>query len=254
MTRRSLLTLLAASASADVAAKQLEGLDRLATIAIQADLEHVQGIDVRGNRLWISSVEREKRRGLVHRIELPTGKPAARVEVHDGDRYHPGGMSLDGDSIWVPVAEYKPHSSAEVQRRDAESLQWQESFTVDDHIGCVAVAADRVIGGNWDSEIFYEWDRRGREIARKPRRTATRYQDLKMDGELLAATGNLEGPHGAIDWLSPQTMKLQRRILAGETDRGVRFTNEGMALDEDKLYLLPEDGPSRLFVFRLPWR
>jgi hypothetical protein len=32
----------------------------------------------------------------------------------------------------------------------------------------------------------------------------------------------------------------------------VRFTQEGMAFRKGKLYLLPEDGRSRLFVFQLP--
>ena len=56
---------------------------------------------------------------------------------------------------------------------------------------------------------------------------------------------------GAIDWLDPATLTLARRITAGRTGRGVLYTNEGMAIRGGKLYLLPEDGPSRLFVYRL---
>ncbi len=252
MTRRSLLALLAAPAHAAASAR-LEDLDHLETIEIRAELDHVQGIDVRGDQLWISSVDRDGRRGLLHRVALPSGEMLNATEVHEGERYHPGGIALDGDSIWVPVAEYKPRSSADIQRRNAISLALESTFSVDDHIGCIAAAGDRLIGGNWDSELFYQWERRGREISRKSRRTETHYQDLKLSDGLLVASGNLGGGKGAIDWLSPLTLTLRRRVLAGRTDRGVRFTNEGMTVRDGKLYLLPEDGPSRLFVCRLPW-
>src|SRR5690606_19073752 len=156
MTRRNLLALLCAPASAAAPIK-LQDLDHLETIKIRAELDHVQGIDVRDGQLWISSVDRDGRRGLLQHIALPSGEPLRQAEVHNGDRYHPGGIALDGDSIWVPVAEYKPSSSADIQRRNAESLELESSFTVGDHIGCIAASSDRLIGGNWDSEIFYTW-------------------------------------------------------------------------------------------------
>jgi hypothetical protein len=56
---------------------------------------------------------------------------------------------------------------------------------------------------------------------------------------------------GAIDWLEWPSLKLLRRIDAGKTSRGVPFTNEGLAARGDRLWLLPEDGPSRLFEFRV---
>ena len=57
---------------------------------------------------------------------------------------------------------------------------------------------------------------------------------------------------GAIDWLSPTNYELQRRLSAHRTDLDVSFTNEGMTLRNGTLYLLPEDDPSRLFVFEPP--
>jgi hypothetical protein len=50
------------------------------------------------------------------------------------------------------------------------------------------------------------------------------------------------------------SLKITRRIAAGRTDRGDVFTREGMALRNGKLYLLPEDGPTRLFIFDLTTR
>jgi hypothetical protein len=93
--------------------------------------------------------------------------------------------------------------------------------------------------------------RRG-TLTRHDLATGTRYQDLKFDGGHLIGSG-LGGPErGRIDWLDPETLQVTRRILTGATDRGVPYSNEGMAVGEGTLFLLPEDEPSRLFRFRLP--
>ncbi|MBI1356886.1 MAG: hypothetical protein GC160_21310 [Acidobacteria bacterium] len=251
MTRRRLLALLASPVLAAVPETRLEDLGLEATIPIQAALDHVQGIDVRDGRLWVTSVDRERERGLLHRFELPSGRLLHQTEVQRGECYHPGGIALDGDSIWVPVAEYRPRSSALMQRRRSDTLELEASFPVADHIGCVAADAGRLIGGNWDSELLYEWTRQGKEIARKSRLSEARYQDLKLSEGLLVASGNLSREQGVVEWLSPITLEPLRRIVAGKTDRGVLYTHEGMAVRDGRLYLLPEDGPSRLFVFRL---
>jgi hypothetical protein len=39
-------------------------------------------------------------------------------------------------------------------------------------------------------------------------------------------------------------------VSSGVTDRGLPYTHEGMTIRGGRLYLLPEDDPSRLFVFR----
>jgi hypothetical protein len=46
-------------------------------------------------------------------------------------------------------------------------------------------------------------------------------------------------------------MKLMRTERTGVTDRARPYTGEGMALKGRDLFLVPEDGPSRLFHFRL---
>jgi hypothetical protein len=93
------------------------------------------------------------------------------------------------------------------------------------------------------------WTREGRLVRKIENRTGNRYQDIKITGGKLVASGKLSAREGAIDWLDLETFGLIRRITAGRTDRDVVYTNEGMALRGTRLYLLPEDGPSRLFVF-----
>jgi hypothetical protein len=75
---------------------------------------------------------------------------------------------------------------------------------------------------------------------------------MKFSGGKLVVGGNVAGGSGVVDWLEWPSLKRTRRITTGRTDRGVPYTNEGMTIRDGKLWLLPEDAPSRLFVFRLP--
>ena len=66
--------------------------------------------------------------------------------------------------------------------------------------------------------------------------------------------GDLKGPTfggraGAIDWLELPSLHLARRVMAGFTDLQLPLTREGMAIHKDQLLFLPEDEPSRLFIF-----
>lgn len=228
----------------------LDGLKQLAVIELKGELDHVQGIEVDETRVWVTSVNREDKTGHLHAFDLTTGAWIDQTEVQEGERYHPGGLAGDGSSLWIPVAEYRKLSSAAIQRRDKNTLKLLDRFTVDDHIGCVAVDGGRLIGGNWDSRDLYIWDKSGKQLKKIANPLPTRYQDMKAANGILIASGLLKG-RGAIDWVRLDTLELIRRFWGDKTSRGVCFMNEGMALREGKLYLLPEDGPSRLFVFQL---
>jgi hypothetical protein len=234
----------------------LSDLPLLKTIELRGTTHHVQGIDLdaEGTRLWVTSVDRAAKKGYLHEFSLPSGELRRTVEVGVGERFHPGGMALDGESLWIPVAEYRRESSATIQRRNARTLELEGQFEVADHIGCVAAGAEGLIGGNWDSRIFYVWDRSGKLLRKVENPTPNGYQDLKFAGGQLVGGGLLPGRVGAIDWLEWPSLKLVKRMEAGKTSRGVPFTNEGMAVRGDRLWLLPEDGPSRLFEFGLEGR
>jgi hypothetical protein len=211
---------------------------------------HVQGIDLDGQRLWVTSVDSAAHKGYLHEFSLKDGKLLRSVEVQDGARFHPGGISADASSIWLPVAEYRRESTSVIQRRSQRTLELEFQFEVRDHIGCIALKGDEVIGGNWDSRKFYVWNREGKLLRESPNPTENAYQDLKFDGQRLVASGLLPGRAGAVDWLEFPDFRLVRRVRMGNTDRGAPFTREGMAIRGSELLLLPEDGPSRLFFFR----
>jgi Family of unknown function (DUF6454) len=119
--------------------------------------------------------DKAQRKGYLQEFSVATGEPLRSVDVATGDRFHPGGLSADGPSLWVPVAEYRRDSSSVIQKRSVRTLGLQYEFDVADHIGCIAVAPGALIGANWDSRDCYVWDHAGRLLRKVP----------KPDGERL---------------------------------------------------------------------
>lgn len=247
------------AAAGDFPVTRLADLPPPQVIELDAVSHHVQGIVVSttDDELHLTSVRKADKSGHIQRFELSTGRLLGAREIQDGERYHPGGICADGGTIWIPVAEYRPHSTSVIERRDSRTLELVSRFEVSDHIGCITINGDTLIGGNWDSRIIRFWTRDGRELASKENPSPNRHQDLKFRDGMIIASGRLSraaGPDaglGAVDWLDPDTLSVRRRITGGDTDRGVNFMNEGMDLHGSRLWLLPEDGRSRLFVFDL---
>lgn len=236
---------------ATAATTGVEDAQLVETIPLDGTLYHVQGVDLDRDHIWVTSVDQKDRKAYLHQFSRKTHKLERRVDLTDGPRFHPGGFSIDKDSIWVPVAEYKRDSSAVLIELDKHTLAVKRRIAVSDHIGCVAVTKDSLIAGNWDSRQFYVLDKKGRQIRKFDNPSATSYQDIKfVDGDLVGS-GNTSKTTGAIEWFAWPSMKLVRKLRAGATDKGQPYTNEGMALKGKDLYLLPENGPSRLFHFVL---
>lgn len=221
-------------------------------------LFHVQGLALEPTRVWATSVDNANHKAWLHEFDRVTGKALRQIELTDGARYHPGGVSVADGLIWVPVAEMRPNSSAVLVGIDSQTLQVRRRIAVDDHLGCVAVSGRRIVAGNWDSRQLYEFDAvTGDKVRVVPNPSQTRYQDMKFVGDHLVAGGNLDWLSGTVDWIDWRSKKLVRSIKAGAIGpvrpfgRGGPLTGEGMAIEGRDLYLLPEDGPARLFHYRL---
>lgn len=259
MTLCAIVPGLAVARSSQDPGSGIEHAQLLDATALKGKLFHVQGVDLDDRHIWVTSVDLRRRRGYLHEFDRATGVLLRQVELTDGPRYHPGGFSIANHAIWVPVAEYRSNSSAVLEQVDLDTLQIRRKIHVNDHLGCVAVSDHVLIAGNWDSKQLYiidpdDGDARLR-IVRNP--SATHYQDMKfIDGQLVAG-GVLNRHGGTIDWIDYPSMKLVRSLHSGRTTRDAPgahvkpYTSEGMTLQGRELYLLPEDGPSRLFHFRL---
>ncbi|MGO4213422.1 hypothetical protein AB4043_21705 [Terriglobus sp. YAF25] len=155
------------------------------------------------------------------------------------------GYSVAGDR------EYKPRSTATLVELDKRTLAVKRKLSVADHIGCDAVTGDSLIAGNWGSRQLYVLAMDGRQLRVIDVASNNQYQDIKfVDGKLVGG-GNLTKTTGAVDWYAWPSMQLLRSVATGTTDRGRPYSGEGMALKGKDLYLVPEDGPSRIFHFLL---
>ena len=152
-------------------------------VALDFPTYHPQGFALVGDRIFMSSVEiierpqkyptpvdgydRSPGRGVGHVLVMTrSGELLKDITLGEGDMYHPGGMDFDGESVWVPVAEYRPNSASVVYRVDPDTYDVTEAFRVDDHVGGVVRdrRTNKVHGVSWGSRTFYTWTARGDEL------------------------------------------------------------------------------------------
>lgn len=245
-----LLGLTAATAQQEIS-EPIQNAQLVDILPLNGELFHVQGVDLDSRHIWVTSVDLANHRGYLHEFDRHSGALLRRLELTDGPRYHPGGFSLHGGSIWVAVAENAANSSATLEEIDTDSFQIRRRIPVADHLGCVAVSENTLIAGNWDSRLLYSFDlHSGKQLRVVSNPFATAYQDIKLVGGQLVASGTVTPLSGTIDWIDWPSMKLARTERTGVTDRARPYTAEGMALKGRDLFLVPEDGPTRLFHFR----
>jgi hypothetical protein len=253
-----LLSTLSVAAMPDQFDGGIEHAKLRSALKLDGELFHVQGLEVEGKYIWATSVDVANRKAYLHQFDRATGKFLRRLELSDGARYHPGGISMSGASIWVPVAEYSPRSSAVLVEIDTESLTIRRKIYVADHLGCVAASGQTLVAGNWDSRLLYVFDLSKAGPPRVvPNSSSTRYQDMKFVGPQLVAGGSRTLWSGAVDWIDWPSMKIVRTLRSGAVGiarpfgTGGSYTGEGLATKGRDLYLLPEDGPSRMYHFTL---
>ena len=137
---------------------------------------HTEGLAMTRDHLFLSSVQiiepTQKFPSPVGGYDRTPGKGVGHLFVMDrqghlqkdiilgeGDMYHPGGIDFDGRSVWVPVAQYRPDSSAIIYKINARTLRVSKQFKVNDHIGGIVLdpTTHRLVGNNWGSRRWYSW-------------------------------------------------------------------------------------------------
>lgn len=251
MLRTALLVAVALMVPAFGASPTLERTKPERVVALEGATHHVQGLLIDGTTAYVTSVDRESNKGFLFTYSLSDGRRLRSIEIQLGEMYHPGGFDADDEHLYIPVAEYRPNSRTVVQKRDKETLELVSSFEVGDHIGAVAVGSDRLYMANWDARKIYEYTFDGKMLRARRNPTPWRYQDMKYRYGSLVASALAPRPatNHSVVWIDPETLEPLRAVAAGATDRGVPFVNEGLDLRDGTIYALPEDAPSRIFVF-----
>ena len=222
------------------------------TMTLNGPTNHVQGIDFDANVLWVTSVDSTNRKGYLREFSLCIWRDDTRRRGPTGRTFSSRWRSRQMPHPFGFLSQNIARTAASIiQRRSKRTLGLEFSFNVPDHIGCIAVTPEYLVGGNWDSRDFYVWDHTGKLVRKAAADTGNAYQDMKFESGLLVASGLLPDHNGAIDWIEFPSFRLLRRLKFGSTERHAPFTREGMAIRGKQLLLLPEDEPSRVFIFTM---
>jgi hypothetical protein len=155
---------------------------QLSKLKLDFPTYHPEGLVVTRDRFYLSSTQiieppqlyptpidgfdRSPGKGVGHLFVIDrAGKLLKDIVLGHGIVYHPGGIDLYRNHLWVPVAQYRPGSSAEIDHVDLRTLKVTRRFSVKDHIGGIVYDAStgHLVGNNWGSRTFYEWTTSGRQ-------------------------------------------------------------------------------------------
>jgi Family of unknown function (DUF6454) len=145
---------------------------------------HTEGIAFSEDHIFLSAVQitepttkfatpqngfdRTPGKGIGHLFVMDkAGNLQKDITLGEGDMYHPGGIDSDGSNVWVPVAQYRPNSSAIIYKVDAKTLDVHKQFEVKDHFGGIVMdkQTGHLVGNTWGSRRFAEWDLQGKQLA-----------------------------------------------------------------------------------------
>jgi len=252
-----------------------------AAIPVKFPTFHPQGMVKIGDTFYVSSVEvrnRDSGDGTGHLFRIDnSGQLLADLKLGEGPIYHPGGIDYDGQSIWVPVAEYRPDSRSIVFRVDPKTMKANEVLRFADHIGAIVhnTDDDTLHGVSWGSRRFYRWtlgrDGTVTNGTTPPERLRTfntshylDYQDCKYAGArrmLCTGVTEMRQPSatsvfrlGGIDLIDLRDGRpLQQVPVLLWTAAGLDMTHNPVWLEPTAAglrgYFMPEDDTSTIYVY-----
>jgi len=251
---------------------------------------HPQGFALVGDKIFMSSVEiltptvkfpqpvegfdRTPGTGVGHVFVMDRqGNLLRDIVVGQDTVYHPGGIDFDGTSVWVPVAEYRPNSKADVFRIDPQTYEVTKAFSVADHVGGVVVdqVNGEVHGVSWGSRTEYSWRPNGKQLSKQANPShLIDYQDcayVAWRKQICSGVTGLPRPEGGSYELGGLALLDLRdnRILHEVpfpyfSSAGHVATRNPVALEVDgptlRLFAAPDDGEelasTELLVYEAP--
>jgi hypothetical protein len=242
-------------------------------VKLQFDAFHPQGMTKVGDKFYMSSVEiiekpekydtpkdgydRSAGKGIGHLFVFDEqGKLLKDIELGEGDMYHPGGIDFDGENIWVPVAEYRPDSKSIVYKINTDTLESEEAFRANDHIGGT-VHNDKtgnILGVSRGSREFYEWNKQGKEMKQQKNDSHfIDYQDCENTGQgkmVCSGISELKYPNsdtgkyelGGLALLNMKDFTIEHEVPLTE------FSSQGHVITRNPVFLKNSDKGIKLFA------
>lgn len=263
---------------------QYAGADELPVVEIGGEPVkiHTQGLYVSDQHYLVTGrLEETPKRAVLLRFkrdDLPSYEfvditPAVADEQ---SLDHPGGFDVDSQGhFWIPLSTSHRRGPSLICRyqidagRPLAEIKLESSIRLDDHIGAICLMKDdALVGASWDTKQIYSWKPDGTLLSRVDRNEvfpeSPNWQVAVQDWKNFEPGSN-QILLGGIDKSNVQqqaTIQLvdlvERKILETHVfeprDEVSRpLTNEGLAVHDDTLYLLPEDlgGGARVLRFQL---
>jgi hypothetical protein len=170
---------------------------------------HPQGMEVdrRTGLFYVTAVEIIEERdagrrywgkGRAHLFELNfEGNTVRSIHLKSDNEceYHPSGIVLTEETIFIALAQYAPDTSATIIKFDVRSWTYEKLFRIEDHIGLVVPNLDKgeLFLGTWGSRHYYCTDTRG-NIKSKRRTSCSdmmEHQDAQPISSRVASLGKL---------------------------------------------------------------
>jgi Family of unknown function (DUF6454) len=155
-----------------------------AEVPLSFNVEHPQSIKRINGLFYMSSVEitvpTTRYPALVDGYDRDTGEGKGHLFVFDaggrlqrdivlgeGTMYHPGGIDFDGQSLWVPCAEYRPNSRSVIYKVDVATSAVTRVAAFQDHLGGISLNTDTntLHAVSWGSRRFYKFALDGSRLA-----------------------------------------------------------------------------------------
>jgi hypothetical protein len=145
---------------------------------------HPQGMEIDGHTglIYITTVEiidepdKSRRywgKGRAHLFECSVEGETIRsvnLKSDDENEYHPSGMVLIGETMFLALSEYGPETSTTIIRFNVKDWTYEKLFRIQDHIGLVVPNLDKgeIFLGNWGSQHYYCTDLKGQIKSKRP--------------------------------------------------------------------------------------
>lgn len=227
----------------------------------------------------INGFDRDNGEGIGYLFRFDSeGNLHDSIQLGEGVIYHPGGIDFDGQNIWVPVCEYRPHGRSFLYRVDPVTMSKTKMVECNDALGAVAYNRDNntLVGMNWGSRKFYQWN-----VFQKDNTTRLQllseqgatnphyyvdYQDCQFIGNgLMLCSGlktyknsvnNTSFRLGGIEVIDMQNYASRLSLPVNEWSvQGAIMTNNPcfaeLVNDKLRFYFVPDDDQSVLYTYEL---
>lgn len=236
---------------------------------------HSQGLFVTDKHFLVTGrLEKKPKRALLLRFSRDETQRVEYLDITpeniDGETLdHPGGFDIDANGLFqIPLSTSHRRGPAIIQgfriapARPLAEAKIETTVKLDDHVGAICCVDSKMLGANWDTLTVHvieggalksSINQQDTLIAGNPMVAVQDWKSIRnpktgsVDQVVLGGIVKSEKPRATIQFIDVQSLdnhygnvvETHRFPMRDDVTRPI--TNEGLALHDGSLYLLPED-------------